>query len=59
MNKQGFEPVKTVVIEDDVWIGRNVTIMQCLYIKKGTIIKNYDELSIIGGVPGKVLKTRK
>lgn len=27
--------------------------------KERTIIKNYDELSIIGGVPGKVLKTRK
>lgn len=66
MNKQGFEPVKTVVIEDDVWIGRNVTIMPGLHIKKGTNIgtccvltKNYDEFSIIGGVPGKVLKTRK
>lgn len=65
MNKQGFEPVKAVVIEDDVWIGRNVTIMLGLHIK-GTIIgtccvltKNYDEFSIIGGVPGEVLKTRK
>ena len=65
MNKQGFEPVKTVIIEDDVWIGRNVTIMPGLRIKKGTIIgtccvltKNFDEYSIVGGVPGKFLKSR-
>lgn len=65
MNKQGFEPVKTVVIEDDVWIGRNVTIMPGLRIKKGTIIgtccvltKDFDEYSIVGGVPGEFIKSR-
>lgn len=65
MNKQGFETVKTVVIEDDVWIGRNVTIMPGMRIKKGTIIgtccvltKEFNEYSIVGGVPGKFLKSR-
>lgn len=65
MNQQGFELVKHVVIEDDVWIGRDVTIMPGVHISKGCIIaascvltKDFPPYSIIGGVPGKVLKSR-
>lgn len=66
MIQQGFTPRKQVVIEDDVWIGRNVTIMSGRTIKKGSIIaacccltKDYPEYSIVGGVPSKLIKSRK
>ena len=65
MNRQGLEPLRIVKIDDDVWIGRNVMIMPGVHIKKGTIVgagcvltKSFDEYSIIGGVPGKLLKKR-
>ena len=59
MNKQGWkEKGKFVVIEDDVWIGRNAVIMPGVRIAKGSIVgagavvtKDTDEYSIVGGVP--------
>ena len=65
MNRQGLEPVKNVIIDDDVWIGRNVTILPGIHVKQGTIIgtccvltKNFEPYSVVGGVPGKLLKSR-
>ena len=54
-----------VTIEDDVWIGRDVTIMIGRHIKKGTIVaansvvtKDFPEFSIIGGNPAKLIRSR-
>lgn len=65
MNKQGFSEPKSVVIEDDVWIGRDVTIMVGRRISKGSIIaancvltKDFPEYSIIGGNPSKFIRSR-
>jgi acetyltransferase-like isoleucine patch superfamily enzyme len=54
-----------IVIEGDNWIGMNVTILKGVTIGRGAIIaagavvaKDVPPYSIVGGVPGKVLKMR-
>lgn len=54
-----------VVIEDDVWIGANVTILKGVTIGRGSVVvagavvtKSCPPYSIIGGVPAKVLRMR-
>lgn len=66
MRKQGYSPCKPVIIEDDVWIGQDVTIMVGRHIRKGSIVaacavvtKDFPEYSIIGGNPAKLIKNRK
>lgn len=66
MRLQGFEPTEDVVIEDDVWIGRRVMIMPGVRIGKGSVIaagavvtKDVPPYSVAGGVPAKILKSRK
>ena len=66
MRLQGYSENKPTVIDDDVWIGRDVTIMVGRHIKKGTIVaacsvvtKDFPEYSIIGGNPAKLIKNRK
>lgn len=66
MRIQGSTESKPIVIEDDVWIGRDVTIMVGRHISKGSIIaancvltKDFPEYSIIGGNPGQVIRSRK
>lgn len=56
---------ETVVIEDDVWIGANVTILKGVTIHTGSIIaagavvtKDVEEYSIYGGIPAKKIKNR-
>lgn len=56
---------KKVVIEDDVWICANVTIIPGVKIGKGSIIganalvaKDVEPYSIMGGVPAKLIKKR-
>lgn len=63
---QGSTDKKKTIIEDDVWIGRNVTMTPGRHIKKGTIIgtccvltKDFPEYSIVGGNPSKFIKSRK
>lgn len=65
MRIQGFTESVPVVIEDDVWIGRDVTIMAGRHISKGTIIaacsvvtKDFPPYSIIGGNPAKLIRSR-
>lgn len=65
MIQQGYTASKPVVIEDDVWIGRDVTIMIGRTIKQGTIIaancvltKDYPAYSIVGGNPSRLIKSR-
>ena len=65
MWQQGFTERKQVVIEDDVWIGRDVTMTPGRIVKRGSIIaactvltKNFPEYSIVGGNPAKFIKSR-
>lgn len=66
MIQQGYAKSKPIIIEDDVWIGRDVAIMVGRHISKGTIIaancvltKDFPEYSVVGGNPGKLIKIRK
>ncbi len=54
-----------VIIEDDTWIGCNVTILKGVTIGRGAIvsagslvIKDVPNYAIVGGVPAKILKYR-
>jgi galactoside O-acetyltransferase len=54
-----------VIIEDDVWIGRNAIVMPGVRIGKGSIIAagavvttDIPPYSIAGGIPAKVIKQR-
>lgn len=66
MNQQGFEPVRPVIIEDDVWIGSRAIILPGVHVFKGSIIAagavvthDVPPFSIVGGVPAKVIRYRK
>ena len=55
-----------VIIEDDVWIGRNAIVMPGIKIGKGSIIgagsvvtKDVESFSVMGGVPAILIKKRK
>lgn len=63
--KQGYRAYPPTIIKDDVWIGCNCIIMPGLVINKGSIIaagtvltKTFPEYSIVGGNPGKLIKSR-
>ncbi len=66
MVKSGVTNTQKVVIEDNVWIGRNVTILPGIKIKEGSIIgansvvtKSIDAFSIMGGIPAKLIRKRQ
>lgn len=61
-NEQGFK-VKETIIGDNVWIGAKVTILSGVTIGNNSIIgantlvnKDIPDNTIVGGVPGKVIK---
>lgn len=63
--KQGSTEAKPVIIEDDVWIGRNVVVMPGITIEKGAIVgagavvtKNVPPYAIVGGIPAKIIRFR-
>ena len=65
MQQQGFTEIKQVIIEDDCWIGCNVIMTPGRIVRKGSIIgagcvltKDYPEYSIVGGNPGRLIKSR-
>ncbi|MEM0575271.1 acyltransferase [Flavobacterium polysaccharolyticum] len=65
INQQG-ETRKGIVIEDNVWIGSGCRILDGVVIRSGAIIAagavvNRDVASdtIVGGVPARIIKTRK
>lgn len=65
MNQQGTNERKRTIIENDVWIGRNVTMTPGRIIKEGSIIgactvltKDFPEYSIVGGNPSKLIRSR-
>jgi len=54
-----------ITIEDDVWVGRNVFIMNGVTIGKGAILganafisKDIDPYSVVGGIPQKIISYR-
>ena len=63
---QGHMPSKGgVVIEDDVWLGANVTVLDGAHIRKGCVIAansvvmgETDEYAVYGGIPAKKIKDR-
>lgn len=66
MREQGSSEKKQTIIEDDVWIGRNVVFTPGRIVKKGSIVaigcvlcKDFPEYSIIGGNPSKLIRSRK
>jgi maltose O-acetyltransferase len=61
----GETETKAVIIEDDVWIGINCTILPGIKIGKGAIIgahsvvtKDVASYTIVGGVPAKLIRSR-
>lgn len=65
MNSQRTVIRKQTIIEDDCWIGLRVILLPGKTIKKGTIVgagsvvtKNFDEYSIIGGNPARLIRIR-
>ena len=63
--KQGSTPVDPVIVEDNVWIGRNVVVMPGITLGRGAIIgtgavvtKDVTSLAIMGGVPARLIKYR-
>ncbi len=65
MNMQGFDSPKKTIIEDDVWIGRNVLFTPGRKVRKGSIIaagtvlcKDFDSYSIVGGNPSRLIRIR-
>ena len=56
---------KSIVIEDNVWIGAHAVIMPGVTIKKGAVIgagavvlKDVEPYQVVGGVPATVIKER-
>ncbi len=65
MIEQGSTAQLDTIIEDDVWIGRQVIFTPGRIVKKGSIIaagcvlsKNFPEYSIIGDNPSRIIKSR-
>jgi len=65
MMLQGYDRSRTV-IEDDVWIGARSIILPGVTVARGSIVAagavvtdNVPEYSIVGGVPAKVIGTRR
>jgi len=66
IREQGFAPSKGgIVVDDDVWIGSNCTILDGAHIGKGVVIAagsvvtgNIPPYTIYGGQPAKFLKKR-
>ena len=67
LNLQGerINPSSDIIIEDHVWVGTRVTCLKGVRVSKNSIVaatttlcKKYDtENVVIGGVPGKIIKT--
>lgn len=62
----GLTESEKIIVEDDVWIARNVVILPGVRIGRGSIIganavvsKDVAPYSIMGGVPAKLIRKRK
>ncbi len=66
LRKSGKDELKKIIIEDDVWIGHGVIILQGVRISKGAVVaagsvvtKNVSEKEVVGGNPAKLIRLRK
>ena len=66
MGMQGKRIAGRTIIEDDCWIEARVVMTAGQHIKKGSIVaadavltKDFEEYSIVGGNPAKLIKTRR
>jgi maltose O-acetyltransferase len=66
MIEQGFKPARPPVIEDDVWIGANVTVLPGRRIGTGSIVAagavvsaDVPPFSVVAGNPARVIKSRR
>lgn len=64
-DKPFYEELKPITIENNVWIGANVTVLDGIKIGEGAICaagsvvnKDVPPYSIVGGVPAKIIKYR-
>lgn len=65
MINQGNTISKKCIIEDNVWIGRQIIFTPGRHIRKGTIVgagsvvtRDFDEYSVIGGNPARLIRSR-
>jgi maltose O-acetyltransferase len=65
MIEQGFKPASPPVIEDDVWLGANVTVLPGRRIGTGSIVaagaivaSDVPPYSVVAGNPARVIKQR-
>lgn len=65
IGKQGFTPKKRTIINNDVWIGRDVLMTPGRIIGDGTIVaarccltKDFPPYSIVGGNPSRLIRSR-
>lgn len=65
MRQQGYTKRCKTIIEDDVWIGRDVLMTPGRIVKRGSVIgagtvlcKNFPEFSIVGGNPSRLIRSR-
>lgn len=63
---QGATTGRKVIIEDDVWLGRNVLVMPGVRIGEGSIVaagavvtKDVPKYKVVAGVPARVIQDRK
>lgn len=63
---QGDTVPNPPIIEDGVWLGRNVVVMPGIIIGEGAIVgagavvtKNVEPYTVVGGVPAKFIRSRK
>lgn len=64
-DKNYFLEIEPIVIENDVWIGANVVILDGINISHGAVVaagsvvtKNVPSYAVVGGIPAKVIKYR-
>lgn len=65
MCEQGFQNERTIVIENDVWIGGHTIFLPGVHIGQGAIIgagavvtKNVPAYAIVGGNPARIIRFR-
>lgn len=65
MRMQGYTEPKPIIIDDDVWIGQNVTFTIGRHVSEGTVVaansvvtKDFPPYSVIGGNPAKLIRSR-
>lgn len=66
IRNSGREEIKTIHIEDDVWVGHSAIILHGIRIGKGAVVaagsvvtKNVPPMAIVAGNPAKFIRYRK